>query len=387
MFCENCGKQLPDNVKFCTGCGTRVLPVDVSEEVENDVDTSTVNDIRNVENEPNEQNIEVETVPEENKASETAPEEKKRSIAARAFAHFGAVVLSLILFACVIATTALGLVHNAVSQKTLMSAVDNVNLSKIKVSSVVDVDKLAEQGMNVESENLFDFIYDNINQSAMEEPMSREKFRELVESEEIQGFLTETLNKNIVALASDGRTESDILDDLVDFINQEKKTLSKKLGYELTDKRISNLKKTIDEKYGSSIEKFESVKLDSFVDEKIADIVTISFSNWLFISILIFDILLAILIYIVLRLFKQGTVYCGVVVAFVGAVYLLLAFALEALVGMFLNGTALYLAKQFIGVFAVKMIIVSAIMIVMGILIPIIVYVISNIRRKKRARA
>ncbi len=24
MFCRNCGKQLPDGVRFCTGCGTRV---------------------------------------------------------------------------------------------------------------------------------------------------------------------------------------------------------------------------------------------------------------------------------------------------------------------------------------------------------------------------
>ena len=26
MFCDNCGKEIADNLKFCTGCGTRVEP-------------------------------------------------------------------------------------------------------------------------------------------------------------------------------------------------------------------------------------------------------------------------------------------------------------------------------------------------------------------------
>lgn len=25
MFCENCGKKLPDEAKFCNGCGTKIL--------------------------------------------------------------------------------------------------------------------------------------------------------------------------------------------------------------------------------------------------------------------------------------------------------------------------------------------------------------------------
>lgn len=25
-FCTNCGKQLPDNAKFCTGCGAKITP-------------------------------------------------------------------------------------------------------------------------------------------------------------------------------------------------------------------------------------------------------------------------------------------------------------------------------------------------------------------------
>lgn len=385
MFCENCGKEIPENVKFCTGCGTRVIPLEIIDE-----EDQVISDVTDA-NEPfgsietAEELVESENPEVGNETEDQKISKEKKSSVLRVFAHIGAVIISLILLVCVIATIALGLVRNAVSEKTLNSSISNINLTKIKASSVVDIESLKKQGMNVESENLFDLIYDNINQNAMEQPISREKFKSLVESEEIQAFLSETINDNIVALASDERTETDILDDIEDFLYKEKKTLSKKLGYELTDTRIANLKKSIQSQYGSTLEKFEGVKLDSFVNDDIAQIVTVSFSKWLFVSVIILDVFLAMLLYIVLRSLKQGTVYCGVVVSFVGVLYLVLAFAMEAIVGLFLNGTALYLANQFIDIFVIKMIIVSASMIALGVLIPIVVSLIVNFTKRRKA--
>lgn len=34
MFCEKCGKEIPENSKFCSGCGTKVVPAEPAETVE-----------------------------------------------------------------------------------------------------------------------------------------------------------------------------------------------------------------------------------------------------------------------------------------------------------------------------------------------------------------
>ena len=33
MFCEKCGKEIPENSKFCSGCGTKVVPAESVEPV------------------------------------------------------------------------------------------------------------------------------------------------------------------------------------------------------------------------------------------------------------------------------------------------------------------------------------------------------------------
>lgn len=42
MFCEQCGKDIPENSKFCAGCGAKVEPVaEVSAPVESEVEQPT----------------------------------------------------------------------------------------------------------------------------------------------------------------------------------------------------------------------------------------------------------------------------------------------------------------------------------------------------------
>lgn len=397
MFCENCGKSLEENTKFCPSCGFPVLDDLTSDEPNdlkqgtNETDEKSTDVVDNNSDPEKDNSADVDTVAEDSFGSEddSAVEEAKSTNKGfrigRVFAHFGAVILSLILFGCIVATVAIGLVHSAVSENTIFDIVSNVNLAKIKVEAIADVDELAEKGLNVESENLSDFIYDNINQDALNQPMTREKFNELVESKEIQSFVSETINKNLESLVADEETADDIIDDLGDFLKSERKSLSKKLGYELTDTRIENLKKTIKDKYGDVIDKVEGVKLSSIVDTSIATAVSLAFSKWVFAVMIILDVILAAVIYFMLRSLKQGTVYCGVAVASAGMVYLAIALAAETLAILMLSGTVLYFAQRFIEVFVINMIIVSTIMVAAGILIPIFVSVICNLLKKRKA--
>ena len=397
MFCENCGKSLEESTKFCPSCGFPVFDdlkadePDVSSQDSDEAEETATDTVNNnsetVEDDSSNEDAAADSALEsEDSSSAEEPKAVKKGFKiGRVFAHFGAVILSLILFGCIVATVAIGLVHSAVSENTIFDIVSNVKLSKIKVDTIADVDKLAEKGLNVESENLSDFIYDNINQEALNQPMTREKFNELVESKEIQSFISETLNKNLESLVADEETADDIIDDLGEFLKSERKSLSKKLGYELTDTRIDNLKKTIKDKYGDVIDKVEGVKLSSVVDASIATAVSLAFSKWVFVVMIILDVILAVAIYLILRSLKQGTVYCGVTVASAGAVYLAIALAAETLAILLLSGTLLYFAQRFIEVFVLNMIVVSAIMVAAGILVPILVSLVCNLVKKRKA--
>lgn len=45
MFCEKCGKEIPENSKFCSGCGTKVL---VAESVEPVVEPEPVAEVEQI---------------------------------------------------------------------------------------------------------------------------------------------------------------------------------------------------------------------------------------------------------------------------------------------------------------------------------------------------
>lgn len=42
MFCRECGKMLQDGDKFCTGCGTKILPISLNEKINKTNDVNSV---------------------------------------------------------------------------------------------------------------------------------------------------------------------------------------------------------------------------------------------------------------------------------------------------------------------------------------------------------
>ncbi len=389
MFCEKCGKEIQENAFLCNEClqnENNAKPLDIDDENTKKVESEEVL--------PNSDNCEISeecqnavsdgivvetTEADEQNLPRRIKEKRKRRIGA----HIGSTLLAILLAVLLIVTTCLLIIREAVSPDTIKQMINNIDLNEVKIDDQADKELLEEHGLICNSDNLFDIIYDNIDQSELPQPISKEEFRSIVENEQFREYFGQIFGLSIESLTSGDRSDVVTPDDIIDYLASNREHLSQLLGYELTDERLENLRSTLVNDYGKVFEAIGDKKLDVVLGDSLANVINVVFSDWLFLILLFADIVIAGLIFVILRSVTSGVKYCGITMTVVGVIYLCVSIAvLNGVLSALSGGPLMYVVNQLVSVVLWEAIVIAIVMIVIGVAAPISTKIIG--RYKKR---
>ncbi len=395
MFCEKCGKEIQEEAALCNECK---LSEDIGKNSEIADEAIVADNINNDDSLANNEIVSesINTVDVEDHTSEAVestldsseieeiklPKRIKEKRMRRVFAHIGASVLSIILAILLFITASLWVVRDVVSPDTIKEMINNIDLDEIKIDDIADKELLESHGLKCESDNLFDIIYDNIDQTELPNPISKDDFRAIVEDVQFREYFGEIFGTSIEALTSGDSSDVVTPHDVVDFLASNGDKFSEFLGYDLTEERLENLKVTLEKDYGQIFEAIGDKKLDTLVGNDFAGIINLIFADWLFWCLIAADILVCGLIFLVLRSVSSSVNYCASTFIVVGVLFLCVSALIDGLLSMFGSGPLVYVINQLVSVILWEMIIISIVMIVFAIGSIISVKIIS--RYKKR---
>lgn len=389
MFCEKCGKEIQTDSMLCDECLQNENSEAISEDA-NNTDENLREPIDEAEavceegagetSDIGADGIAVEsTTLDEQKLPKRIKEKRKRRIGA----HIGSSLIAVLLAVMLIATTCLLIIREAVSPDTIKEMINNIDLKEIKIDNEESKQLLESHGLICNSDNLFEIIYDNIDQSELPTQISKEEFLAIVDNEQFREYFGQIFGVSIEALTSGDSSDVVTPDDIVDYLASNREQFSLLLGYELTDERLDNLRKTLVNDYGKVFEAIGDKKLDVIFDDSIATAVNIVFSDWLFWILVLIDIVLGSLIFLIMRSVSSGVKYCGITVAVVGTIYLCASIAvLNGVLSDLVGGPLMYVINQLVSVVLWEAIVIAFIMIVLGIAAPLGIKLIG--RYKKR---
>ncbi len=330
MNCEKCGKEILDNSNHCDECSQK----------------------------------------------------KKR----RTLAHIGATLLSILLALLLIATTCLIVIRDAVSSSTIEEMMNNVNLDEVKIEDVADKELLESYGLVCESDNVFDIIYDNIDQEELPTPISKDEFRSIIEDEQFREYFGEIFSGSIEALTSGNSSDVVTPENIIDCLEVNREKFSSVLGYDLTEERLDHLQTTLEEDYGEVFEAIGDQKLDTLVGENVASTINFVFADWLFATLIVSVIILCGLIFLVLRSLSSGVKYCSIPFIVVGVVFLCASVAiLNGLLSSLVAAPLMYIINQLTSVVLWCAVVTSIILIVIGVSAIIAVKIISRYKKRNAA--
>lgn len=381
MFCEKCGKEFQEDAALCSECqaseNSAEAPENAIETIE--AEYTDINEDVLQENVTPSDTIEKATVEESVSesleatfdSSETEeiklPKRIKEKRMRRVFAHIGASLLSIVLAVLLFVTASLWVIRDVVSPDTIKEMISNIDLDEVKIEDIADKELLESHGLKCESDNLFDIIYDNIDQSELPHQVSKDDFRAIVEDEQFREYFGEIFGTSIEALTSGNSSDVVTPDDVVDFLASNDDKFSEFLGYELTEERLDNLKVTLENDYGQIFEAIGDKKLDTLVGNDFANVINIVFADWLFWTLIIADIIVCGLIFLVLRSVSSSVNYCASTLIVIGVIFLCVSALIDGLLSMFGGGPLVYVINQLVSVILWEMIIISVVMIVLGI--------------------
>lgn len=325
---------------------------------------------------------ESETSEEVPKQTETVKKKKKKlaKIHKRGIgSHLGSFALSILLALLMITTLALFVARGAITENSIKEIFSSIELEEIKIDSNADKRELEELGIKCDSDNVLDIIYDNIDQEALKEPLTKDQFREIIKNDAVSEYFGDLIGKNLDA-AVDGKKVSLITtDDIIGFIEKEEALVTDILGYELTDDHKNNLRTTLDTNFGDVFETLEIKELESVVGKAPAVIINVVFSDWLFIGLIVICALLIVLIFLVLRSFRLGLLYNGITIMIVNFIYLVCALALMfGILDLLISGINAELLTQVVSVVLWDLVIITF----SAVFVGIVMIVVSKIIKK-----
>ncbi len=282
-------------------------------------------------------------------------------------AHIGATILSIILSVFLVLTMTIAILRSAVSEDTIADIFSNLELDEITVDETLRND-LADMGIVTDGDNILDIVYDNIDQDALKDPLTKEEFKKIADDEDVAEAIGEFLGKNIDSLI-EGKAIELKPEDIVKLIEDEKDTIERVIGYEITEERLDNLRITLDENFADFFEDYKSLEIKSVVGSTASMVIDIVFADWLFILLIAIDVLFAILIMLIVHSFRLGFKYCGIVLVVIGSIFLAGSlFILFDGLELFMRGVIAKMITQVVGVVVWDLVIITASLVFVGVL-------------------
>ena len=256
-----------------------------------------------------------------------------------------------------------------------------------------DLDKY---GLKVKPDGatLVDFVYDNIDQSKLSEPISREKFHEIASSEEFIDFISLSISKRAANLLLGVQTDNFDVEQIIDFIVDNRAKFEEMLGYKITDEQIEQLRAMLTDTYGEVIKDIDINKISANLDDSIYfNAVSKIFSNTTLIASVCICVILAVAVFAILRSAAHGLLFNGITFIAASIPFLALSFALstdsyfvsaalssinQAGLYSLISGiieSVLYIAR-----------IASAVVAVLGVLMIVASIIVFSVKKSKRKK-
>ncbi len=251
----------------------------------------------------------------ENTVKPTKNRLKKASVGA----HICTTLVSILLALFLILTLAVASISSVFSSGVISNVIKEIDLANLDVETFSSKEELEKQGLKCESDNLLDVIYDNIDQSNLADPLTKNEYRDIVESEVFTDYMSKLINKKVDSAMSGKKTKLLESEDIITFMRSEKDEISKVVGYEITDERIENLEYNMDKKLNVMFDSLE-INLGANAGTKAF---TVVFADWLMPILILIDVLFCILIFIIVRSARIGLKYCGVTMLVVSLLFVL----------------------------------------------------------------
>ena len=306
------------------------------------------------------------------------------------WAHILSVFICILLFAFIVATVAVATVQKSVTENTIKDAINRTDIDAIKVSDLLDKKQISELGLNVKGDNdtLIDVIYDNIDQSRLSHPLSKDEFIEIAHSEELRDFVASAISKRAAKVLNGDRTDAMDVEEIISFVKENKASLSKITGYEITAAEIENLRGMLNDNYKETISKLEIQPMNEYMSDGAASAVRLVSSTWVLIVLLVVVVLLAVLIFLIVRSFKVGCMYNGVTFVIAGLPFLLAAAAFS--IGLIKIQSDIGLVQVLTlaaGAISKVLLILGAIVVAIGAVLIIASCIARAVQKKKQRKA
>ena len=322
-------------------------------------------------------------VPEQKKqVKERAPH--KRS----AIAHVGTVIICLFLFAFLVATICVAAARSVITESFINGAIEKMHLENMKVDDVFDLSTIKGHGLEVkDGDTVIDFIYDNIDKSALSSDLTREQFREIATSDEVRDFIAATVSRRAASIVDDIRTDVINIDEIMGFVTDNREYLESVTKSRITDSDIANLRETLNDTYGEVLRDLEIPPLSEQIGEGAMTAIRIVTSTWLLIVLIVIDVLLVLLVFLVIRSWRFGLLYNGVTFIVAGLPFVLAAAALSLGIITFESGDALIKSLLLgLGAFSKTLFICGGIVAVAGIIMVVASCIVRSVQKKKSAK-
>ena len=315
-----------------------------------------------------------------------APKQHKK---AGVGAHILTVFICILLFAFLVATLAVAAVQHSITESAISDAISRTHIDSIKVEDLFDETQIKDLGLNLKngSDTLIDFLYDNIDQSAFDEPLSREDFRDIALSDEFRDFVALTISRRASKVIDGVRTNVIDVDEIVSFVRSQRDYLSDVIGYKITDEEIDNLRAMLEENYGEAFDKLEIQPMNKYVSDGASKAIKLLFQKWVLIVLIVVDVLFAALVFLIIRSLKTGFMYNGVTFVVAGLPFVLAAAAFSiGLITIKSDDSIVQLIVLAAGALSRIFIILGGIVLGLGVIMIVTSCILGSVKKKKLRR-
>ncbi|MBO4453082.1 MAG: zinc-ribbon domain-containing protein [Clostridia bacterium] len=245
-------------------------------------------------------------------------------------AHGFSIFISLLLLLVLVLTAVVGVFQYYCSKNGAKNIIEDIDITNIKLDDILDKYTLSQllrdSGLvNVNgNSSLVDFIYANIDQSLLEQEITREQLAEFLRSDVLNDFLAEKLSKLMTKTAEGEDTGIITVREIIDYISDKsnRRKIENILGYKIDDELIAELENVLNELLGKSLDGVRIEGYKDVVDESVSNIAKLLLSPVTLVVLGVVALLLVTLICIIIHSLRFGMLYNGIPFTLAGLLFL-----------------------------------------------------------------